>query len=75
MPETPEQRTAAKFDLQLTAAGRLVQDKRRDVTISIEPEELELSPFNQRGGLGKAHQLLGEQQPKLLDQLNTASAV
>ena len=38
--------------------------------ISIEPEDLELSPFNQRGGLGKAHQLFGEQLPKLLDELN-----
>jgi hypothetical protein len=26
--------------------------------ISIEPEDLELSPFNRRSGLGKAHQLL-----------------
>ncbi len=38
--------------------------------ISIEPEDLELSPFNQRGGLGKAHQLFGEQLPLLLDELN-----
>ncbi len=42
--------------------------------ISIEPEDLELSPFNQRGGLGKAHQLFGEQLPKLLDELNEALA-
>jgi len=35
-----------------------------------EPEDLELSPFNQCGGLGKAHQLFGEQLPKLLDELN-----
>jgi len=41
---------------------------------SIEPEDLELSPFNQRGGLGKAHQLFGEQLPKLLDELNEALA-
>ncbi len=39
-------------------------------SLSIEPEDLELSPFNQRGGLGKAHQLFGEQLPKLLDELN-----
>ena len=42
--------------------------------ISIEPEDLDLSPFNQRGGLGKAHQLFGEQLPKLLDELNEALA-
>jgi type I restriction enzyme R subunit len=42
--------------------------------ISIEPEDLELSPFNQRGGLGKAHQLFGAELPKLLDELNTVLA-
>lgn len=43
-------------------------------SLSIEPEDLELSPFNQRGGLGKAHQLFGEQLPSLLDELNEALA-
>jgi len=42
--------------------------------ISIEPEDLELSPFNQRGGLGKAHQLFGEKLPELLDELNAVLA-
>jgi len=43
-------------------------------SLSIEPEDLELSPFNQRGGLGKAHQLFGEQLPKLIDELNAVLA-
>jgi type I restriction enzyme R subunit len=43
-------------------------------SLSIEPEDLELSPFNQRGGLGKAHQLFGEQLSELLDELNEALA-
>jgi len=42
--------------------------------ISIEPDDLELSPFNQRGGLGKAHQLFGEELPELLEELNSALA-
>jgi len=42
--------------------------------ISIEPEDLELSPFNQRGGLGKAYQLFGDRLPALLDELNTVLA-
>jgi len=42
--------------------------------ISIEREDLELSPFNQLGGLGKAHQLFGEKLPVLLDELNTVLA-
>jgi type I restriction enzyme R subunit len=43
-------------------------------SLSIEPDDLELSPFNQRGGLGKAHQLFGEQLPKLIDELNETLA-
>ncbi len=43
-------------------------------SLSIEAEDLELSPFNQRGGLGKAHQLFGEQLPRLLDELNEVLA-
>ena len=39
-------------------------------SLGIKPDVLDLSPFNQRGGLGKAHQLFGEQLPKLLDELN-----
>jgi hypothetical protein len=31
---------------------------------------LHVSPFNQIGGLGKAHQLFGDQLPKLLEELN-----
>lgn len=43
-------------------------------SLSIEPDDLDLAPFNQRGGLGKAHQLFGEQLPKLLDELNSVLA-
>jgi type I restriction enzyme R subunit len=43
-------------------------------SLSIEPEDLELSPFNQRGGLGKAHQLFGAELPKLLEELNEVLA-
>jgi len=39
-------------------------------SLSIEPEDLELSPFNQRGGLGKAHQLFGNDLNRILDELN-----
>jgi len=43
-------------------------------SLSIEPDDLDLSPFNQRGGLGKAHQLFGSELPELLDELNAALA-
>jgi len=43
-------------------------------SLSIEPEDFDYSPFRQRGGLGKVHQLFGEQLPRLLDELNEALA-
>ncbi len=51
----------------------LIRD-RIATSLSIESEDLELSPFNQRGGLGKAHQLFGAQLPTLLDELNQVLA-
>ena len=43
-------------------------------SLSIEPEDFEYAPFSQRGGLGRAAQIFGEQLPKLLDELNEALA-
>ena len=43
-------------------------------TLSIEPDDFDYAPFSQRGGLGKAHQLFGEQLAELLDELNEALA-
>jgi type I restriction enzyme R subunit len=43
-------------------------------SLSIEQEDFDYAPFSQRGGLGKAHQLFGEQLPKLLDELNEVLA-
>ncbi len=43
-------------------------------SLSIEPEDFDYSPFTQRGGLGKAHQLFGAELPRLLDELNEALA-
>jgi hypothetical protein len=40
----------------------------------IEPDDFDYAPFSQRGRLGKAHQLFGEQLPKLLDELNEVLA-
>ncbi|MBI2927887.1 MAG: DEAD/DEAH box helicase family protein [Verrucomicrobia bacterium] len=62
-------KAGVKFGAEQLAWLNLIRDHIA-TAISIEPEDLELSPFNQRGGLGKAHQLFGEQLPKLLDELN-----
>jgi type I restriction enzyme R subunit len=43
-------------------------------SLSIEPGDFDYAPFNQRGGLGKAHQLFGQDLPKLLDELNEVLA-
>jgi len=43
-------------------------------SLSIEPDDFDYAPFSQRGGLGKVHQLFGEQLPVLLDELNEALA-
>ena len=65
--------TGAAFTPEQLAWLQLIRDHIA-TSLSIEPEDLELSPFNQRGGLGKAHQLFGDQLPKLLDELNEALA-
>jgi type I restriction enzyme, R subunit len=43
-------------------------------SLSIDPEDFEYAPFSQRGGLGRVHQLFGEQLPGLLDELNEVLA-
>jgi type I restriction enzyme R subunit len=43
-------------------------------TLSIVPDDFDYSPFSQRGGLGKAHQLFGPELPKLLEELNEVLA-
>lgn len=42
--------------------------------LNIEPDEFGYAPFSQKGGLGKARQLFGEQLPKLLDEPNEVFA-
>jgi type I restriction enzyme R subunit len=39
--------------------------------LGIEPEDFDLAPFDQRGGLGRVHQLFGAALPKVLEDLNT----
>jgi type I restriction enzyme R subunit len=43
-------------------------------TLSIEVDDFDYSPFNSKGGLGRAHALFGEQLPALLDELNEVLA-
>ena len=43
-------------------------------SVSIDLEAFQVAPFNQEGGLAKAHALFGEQLELLLDELNLALA-
>lgn len=56
--------------------GRVVPNAPRSsniaTSLSIEPDDFGLSPFAQRGGLGKAHQLFGDALNPILDELNLA---
>jgi type I restriction enzyme R subunit len=71
--ENRKRETSSPFTAeQLTWLG-LIRDHIA-TAISIEPEDLELSPFNQRGGLGKAHLLFGDKLLPLLDELNQTLA-
>ncbi len=38
--------------------------------LGIEAEDFGYAPFDQRGGLGRVHQLFGAALPKMIDELN-----
>ena len=40
------------------------------VSLSIEPEDLELSPFDHKGGLGRFYEVFGEQYEEILMEMN-----
>ena len=42
--------------------------------LSIEPDDFDYAPFSGEGGLGKVHQLFGEQLPVILEELNQGLA-
>jgi len=40
----------------------------------IARDDLELAPFDQHGGMGRMHQLFGDQMDKVIDEMNEALA-
>ena len=38
--------------------------------LGIEADDFGYAPFDQRGGLGRVHQLFGAELPKVIDELN-----
>ena len=67
---TDKAKAGTTFTPEQLAWLKLIRDHVA-TSLSIETDDLELSPFHQQGGLGKAHQLFGDQLSKLLDELNT----
>lgn len=39
-------------------------------SVAIQPDDFETTPFYERGGLVKAHQVFGEKLDEVLDELN-----
>ena len=39
-------------------------------SLSIEPNDLELNPFDRKGGLGRFYEVFGEAYEKILDEMN-----
>ncbi|MCL4180043.1 MAG: DEAD/DEAH box helicase family protein [Verrucomicrobia bacterium] len=61
-------KAGVKFSPDQLAWLSLIRDHLA-TSLSIEPDDFDYTPFSQRGGLGKAHQLFGEQLPSILDEL------
>lgn len=77
--ETVEQRYTEWIAEQESTGTSFTEDQRRWLdairdhianSLSIDPDDFEYAPFSQLGGLGKAHQLFGEDLQKILDELN-----
>jgi len=66
-------KSGVKFTRKQIAWLNLIRDHIA-TSLSIDPEDFNLAPFSQQGGLGKAHQLFGSDLPKLLDELNEVLA-
>ncbi len=64
-------KTGTAFTPEQMAWLNLIRDHIA-ISLTIEPHDFDRAPFSQQGGLGKAHQLFGEQLPKLLNELNEA---
>lgn len=48
---------------------RLIKDHIA-ASLSVEPEDLDLSPFDRKGGLGRFYEVFGEAYEKILIELN-----
>jgi type I restriction enzyme, R subunit len=68
-----KEETGVVFTTEQRAWLQLMRDHIA-TSLSIEPDDFDYSPFTQRGGLGKAHQLFGAELNQLLGELNEVLA-
>lgn len=61
------------FDEEQQKWLRMIRDHIA-ANLSIDTEDFDYAPFSSEGGLGKVHQLFGEQLPVILDELNEGLA-
>ena len=62
-----------KFNDQQMAWLRMIRDHVA-TSFHLDREDLEMSPFDAQGGLGRMHQLFGNQMDTVIDELNDALA-
>ncbi len=67
--ESKRRDAASTFSPEQIAWLELIRDHIA-TSLSIEPEDFDYAPFSQRGGLGKAYQLFGDDLSILIDELN-----
>ena len=48
---------------------RLIKDHIAN-SLSIEPEDLDLSPFDRKGGLGRFYEVFGDEYEMILNEMN-----
>jgi len=68
---TAQENLGRKFTPEQRAWLEIIRDHMA-TSVTIEPEDFDLTPFTQKGGLGKAHQVFGPDLPRVLEELNEA---
>ena len=66
-------KSGVKFASERLASLNLIRDHIA-TSLSFDPEDFDLAPFSQQGGLGKAHQLFAAELLRLLEELNEVLA-
>ncbi|MCF8185011.1 MAG: hypothetical protein K9J43_08530, partial [Polynucleobacter sp.] len=68
-PELVEGQAASRFTPEQQHWLEMIRDHIA-ANLGINIDDFEYAPFNTEGGLGRVHQLFGEQLPKVIEELN-----